>query len=430
VNKNKKWIGLLTMVLVALILAACQPAELVVDPKDLTPQPTNTPESDTEVFSGEYPPEESESVNMEGATTTASGLQYVEVIAADGPKPEIGDIVTLHFIASLPDGTEFGNTYTQGSPVRAILGRGQLLDGWEEGVLLMSEGSTIRMLLPPELAFGSEGYGVVPPDSEVLMVVELISIQEQPVHEEIPEGALTITESGLGYYDIEVGDGDEALNGYNVTQHFTLWVQGDTEDMYIGTSRNGEPIIFEIGKGDKVFPGWEEGATNMRVGGKRLLVIPPELGLGEMGSGEIPPNATLIMEIELVEVMEPIMMTEVDEADYTATESGLKYVDLVKGEGAMPAPGQTVVVNYTGWLVDGNKFDSSFDWGEPFAFELGAGTVISGWDEGVATMQVGGVRQLVIPPELGYGETGSPPEIPPGATLIFEVELLEIKQSE
>jgi len=427
VNIYKKWIGHLALAMVLLFLTACQPAELSVDPKDLTPLPSDTPEAASEVFAGVYPPEDSELLNMEGATTTASGLQYVEVITADGSKPQVGDIVTLNYIAALPDGTEFGNSYTQGGPIRAILGRGQLLDGWEEGVLLMSEGSTIRMLLPPELAFGSEGYGMIPPDSQILMVVELVSIEKPPVPVEVSQEELTITESGLGYYDIEVGDGDEALDGFSVTHHFTLWVKGENENIYIGTSRNSQPIIFEIGKGDKVFPGWEEGATNMKVGGKRLLVIPPELGLGQMGSGEIPPNATLIMEIELVEVMEPITMTEVDEGDYTTTESGLKYFDIVKGEGETPASGQTVVVNYTGWLVDGTKFDSSFDWGEPFAFELGAGNVILGWDEGVATMQVGGKRQLVIPPELGYGDTGSPPEIPPGATLIFEVELLEIQ---
>jgi peptidylprolyl isomerase len=189
----------------------------------------------------------------------------------------------------------------------------------------------------------------------------------------------------------------------------------------------GNNATFTAGTGDMVFPGWDEGATGMREGGKRYLLIPAELALGETGGGEIPPNATLIMEIEMIEVKEPVLMTEVDEEDYTSTESGLKYYDIVEGDGEMPTEGQTVVVHYTGWLEDGTKFDSSLDRGQPFTFPLGMGSVIPGWDEGVASMKVGSLRQLVIPAELGYGETGQG-IIPPGATLIFEVELLEIQE--
>lgn len=166
----------------------------------------------------------------------------------------------------------------------------------------------------------------------------------------------------------------------------------------------------------------------MKVGGVRILNVPPELGLGAAGGGEIPPNATLIMEIELMEIREPVKMTEVDEADYVTTDSGLMYYDIVEGDGEMPPEMATVIVHYTGWLEDGTKFDSSLDRGEPFAFMLGQGQVIPGWDEGVATMKVGGKRQLRIPAELGYGEAGSGGTIPPGATLIFDVELLAIQQ--
>ncbi|HST54215.1 MAG TPA: FKBP-type peptidyl-prolyl cis-trans isomerase [Pyrinomonadaceae bacterium] len=109
------------------------------------------------------------------------------------------------------------------------------------------------------------------------------------------------------------------------------------------------------------------------------------------------------------------------------TGSGLKYTDLVVGTGPSPKPGQTAVVNYTGTLTDGTKFDSSLDHGQPYAFPIGRGKVIKGWDEGVLTMKVGGRRRLVVPPSLGYGAMGHPPDIPPNATLIFDVELLDIK---
>ena len=113
------------------------------------------------------------------------------------------------------------------------------------------------------------------------------------------------------------------------------------------------------------------------------------------------------------------------------TPSGLQIIDTTVGTGASPKTGQTCVMHYTGWLSDGGKkgkkFDSSVDRGSPFEFPIGTKRVIGGWDEGVATMKVGGKRTLIIPPELGYGARGAGGVIPPNATLIFDVELLAIK---
>ena len=108
------------------------------------------------------------------------------------------------------------------------------------------------------------------------------------------------------------------------------------------------------------------------------------------------------------------------------TPSGLRITDLVTGEGPEASSGQTVVVHYRGTLENGKEFDASYGRG-PFSFPLGAGRVIKGWDEGVAGMQVGGKRKLVIPPDLAYGQRGAGGVIPPNATLLFEVELLEIR---
>lgn len=123
---------------------------------------------------------------------------------------------------------------------------------------------------------------------------------------------------------------------------------------------------------------------------------------------------------------ETVAEEETTEEALVTTESGLQYEDIVEGPGAMPQAGQRVTVHYTGTLEDGTKFDSSRDRNRPFSFTIGVGQVIKGWDEGVASMRVGGQRKLIIPPELGYGARGAGGVIPPNATLLFDVELLRI----
>src|SRR5438270_1544830 len=111
----------------------------------------------------------------------------------------------------------------------------------------------------------------------------------------------------------------------------------------------------------------------------------------------------------------------------TTTSSGLEYWDIKKGTGKLAEKGKKVSVHYTGWLTDGKEFDSSRDAGEPIQFDLGTGQVIKGWDEGITGMKVGGKRQLRIPPALGYGPRGFGSSIPPNATLVFDVELMDVK---
>jgi peptidylprolyl isomerase len=132
-----------------------------------------------------------------------------------------------------------------------------------------------------------------------------------------------------------------------------------------------------------------------------------------------------------VAVSTPRPLHALDDSQAVTSATGLKYIDTKVGTGAAPKPGQTCVMHYTGWLYEngakGKKFDSSLDRGRPFPFTIGAGQVIPGWDEGVASMKVGGKRTLIIPPALGYGARGAGGVIPPNATLLFEVELLEAK---
>ncbi len=234
---------------------------------------------------------------------------------------------------------------------------------------------------------------------------------------------MTTSSSGLQIDDITPGTGAEATAGQPVLVHYTGWLHDPSAPngrgkKFDSSKDRDEPFEFDLGAG-MVIRGWDEGVQGMKVGGTRVLTIPPELGYGARGAGGvIPPNATLVFEVELLPQPE---------------RKPLQMVDVVEGGGDVATAGRAVTVHYTGWLFDesaadqrGRKFDSSKDRGQPFRFQLGAGMVIRGWDDGVQGMKVGGTRILTIPPELGYGPRGAGGVIPPNATLVFEVELLGV----
>lgn len=234
-----------------------------------------------------------------------------------------------------------------------------------------------------------------------------------------------MTSSPLQYTEIEPGSGSQAKPGDVVSVHYTGSLPDGT--VFDSSHSRHEPIAFVLGRG-QVIRGWDEGIAMMKQGGKATLIIPPELGYGAKGAGDmIPPNATLHFDVELVGIQEGAPEAPQPVDSYTSTTSGLQYFDLKTGSGAEARKGQQAVVHYTGWLTDGTSFDSSLNRGEPFTFPIGGGRVIKGWDEGVVSMKIGGKRQLRIPAELGYGARGAGGVIPPNATLVFEVDLLDLK---
>jgi peptidylprolyl isomerase len=159
-----------------------------------------------------------------------------------------------------------------------------------------------------------------------------------------------------------------------------------------------------------------------------MIVIPSELAYGKQGVGPVPPNSNLKVLIELIEVKDHIVaeLWDVDQTKLNTTESGLMYFIVDQGEGDFATDGNVVTVHYSGFLKDGTKFDSSVERDEPFTFVIGNKQVIAGWDEGIKLLKRGGKVRLVIPPSLGYGDITAG-KIPPGSTLIFDVELLDVK---
>jgi peptidylprolyl isomerase len=235
--------------------------------------------------------------------------------------------------------------------------------------------------------------------------------------------------SGLRYVEMAKGSGESPHLGNALTAHYTGTLEDGTE---FDSSRNSNPFVFVLGAGE-VIKGWDEGFATMRVGGKRKLIIPPDLAYGPQGTpdGTIPPNATIVFEVELLEI-QPI-------GQEILTQSGLRYTDLDPGrnerrQAISPKEGEEVVVHYRGTLPDGATFVDTEAQGAPYTFVLSSGSEIRGFDEGISTMKVGGLRRLVVPPELAYGD--EPKDftvgdelvtIQPNTTVTFLIRLVGIQ---
>jgi peptidylprolyl isomerase len=229
---------------------------------------------------------------------------------------------------------------------------------------------------------------------------------------------------GVKARDLKEGSGEPCPPGAKVKIHYTGWLTDGT--VFDSSKERGQPVEFAL---RNLIGGWQLGIPGMKPGGVRKLVVPPNQGYGSQTKGKIPPGSTLIFEVELIEVVKTKMS---DGSDGSHTDPGLKDIgqglkirDLKEGSGQPCPEGAKVVIHYTGWTIDGNVFDTSKR-GEnfPVTFELKG--LIQGWQKGIPGMKPGGIRKLVIPPELGYGSQDSP-DIPANSTLIFEVELVEVK---
>jgi peptidylprolyl isomerase len=237
------------------------------------------------------------------------------------------------------------------------------------------------------------------------------------------------TANDIAIEDFVVGEGPEAVKGGEVEVHYTGYL---TDGSVFDTSlKRPRPFSFELGAG-RVIKGWDEGVAGMKVGGKRKLVIPAKMGYGERRAGKIPPNSTLVFTIELLSFTppppppQPLTAYEGKPVATKKLEDGLVAVDYKLGDGAEAHTGDTVAVHYRGTLKDGTEFDSSLTRPRPLVFPLGQGRVIKGWDVGIAGMKVGGLRKLIIPAKLAYGERARG-KIPANADLTFTVELMSVK---
>jgi peptidylprolyl isomerase len=246
------------------------------------------------------------------------------------------------------------------------------------------------------------------------------------------------TKSGVRYSIDTVGNGVVAKEGDFVSLHYQLWIVKDSSKMFkdwvhdttqkanlIGDTRqSNQPAKFVLGAG--VLLGSEEAIEGMKKGETRSIIVPSNLAFGEKGYGPVPPNSKLKFTVTLLEAKPPLNMWKLDETNIQTTPSGLKYIIIQKGNGPFPDSGKTVVVQYSGFLPGGKRFDSSVERDEPFLFTVGMHQVIPGWEEGILLMNKGTKARLIIPPSLAFNNK-KVGQIPANSELIFDVELIDIK---
>jgi peptidylprolyl isomerase len=247
--------------------------------------------------------------------------------------------------------------------------------------------------------------------------------------------------SGLKYNDVKVGTGTETKNGDLIEVHFKGWIVKDSSDLFgdwsVDSTKKADliadsytmnqPMKFVLGT-ESFIKGSEEGIVGMKAGGQRTIIVPSNLAYGPQGMGPIPPNSSIKVLIELVSSKEAVVakMWDVDSTLFKTTASGLKYAVIQEGEGELIAKEKQATVHYSGFLLDGTKFDSSVERDEPFTFVAGVGQVIPGWDEGVQLMKKGSKARFIVPSNLAYGDRDLG-KIPPNSTLVFDVEVLDVK---
>ncbi len=362
--------------------------------------------------------------------TTASGLKYIIRQEGKGELPKPEALLKVHYTGKLLNDTVFDSSYERKRPFTFVLGKGKVIKGWDEGFALLKQGTKATFIIPPNLAYGGRATGKIPANSTLVFDVELMEVKNPIVIEPYDvKGKDTITTaSGLKYIVVKKMPSSEktAKAGELVTVDYSGYFKDGK--MFDSSVKRGTPIKFTLGQG-QVIKGWDEALQLMRSGEKYRLIIPYQLAYGERGRGGIPPRTDLIFDVEMVYHQPEIKVEPYNTKglDTITTKSGLKIIKVETTSNASPNPGDRIAVHYTGYLPSGKIFDSSVKRGTPIEFSVGKHQVIKGWDEALLMMHEGDKCRLIVPPHLAYGERGAGSLIPPNTTLIFDVNLVEIK---
>uniref|UniRef100_A0A2K6LJY8 peptidylprolyl isomerase n=1 Tax=Rhinopithecus bieti TaxID=61621 RepID=A0A2K6LJY8_RHIBE len=313
---------------------------------------------------------------------------------------QVSDFVRYHYNGTFLDGTLFDSSHNRMKTYDTYVGIGWLIPGMDKGLLGMCVGEKRIITIPPFLAYGEDGDGKdIPGQASLVFDVALLDLHNPKdsisiENKVVPENCERISQSGdfLRYhYNGTLLDGTLFDSSYSRNRTF---------DTYIGQGY--------------VIPGMDEGLLGVCIGEKRRIVVPPHLGYGEEGRGNIPGSAVLVFDIHVIDFHNP--------SDSISITSHYKPPDC----SVLSKKGDYLKYHYNASLLDGTLLDSTWNLGKTYNIVLGSGQVVLGMDMGLREMCVGEKRTVIIPPHLGYGEAGVDGEVPGSAVLVFDIELLEL----
>lgn len=412
------------------------------------------------------------SSKFSGFDKTNSGLYYkIYSVSDDTAKAKTGDFISLDMkYATESDSVLFDSkTGMGGKPIRFQLPPSDFHGDLYEGIRMLSPGDSAEFMINADSLFTLTFKMPKRPefiDSNAFLkfyvtlhsaesLERMQAKEKELLNRYLESNGITNEPLGSGLYYIESvpGSGNAIDSGNMVIFHFDLHLTDGTK--IFSSRERGEPMQFEFGNPFDT-PGFDQGIGMMKKGGKSKFIVPSNIAFGAEGRGGIIlPYSTLVYDVEVLDVMTKSEFDQMQETKKKQKEmekmliksqeagkinayinennitvkpsaSGLYYIETAKGTGAKADPGKKVKVHYTGKLLDGTKFDSSLDRGEPFTFTLGQGQVIRGWDEGIGLMNAGGRAILIIPSSLAY-EDREMGVIKPYSTLVFEVELIGVE---
>ena len=398
--------------------------------------------------------------DLKGFNSTKGGIYYKIHNTSTGPKAGVSDYVEMHLVHKTAGDTMIFSTYEAGNePIKFKISKPAYNGDIMEGLMMLSAGDSATFFVPSDSVY-REGF--IPSFTyeggwmKYLVKVENVQTEADFIAAEKAKRAAMLkkdlelmntyvaennysdpvkTKDGLWIFWHKRGKGQKVSKGNEVKVHYAGRLFNNTE--FDNSFKRGEPFKLTVGQG-RVIEGWELVLQEMTEGDSVTVLIPSVLGYGERSAGQIPSNALLIFDMKLEDVINPAerdvkelpaMLTYIkaNKLKTKTTPAGVYYAISKKGKGDLPEEGQTMLIHYTGRLLDGTKFDSSYDRNEPIEVPLGKNRVIMGWESGLPNFNKGSKGVLVIPSAMAYGEKGFPPSIPANAPLVFEIEVVDIK---
>lgn len=355
---------------------------------------------------------------------SASGLKYEIVSKGTGKAPVKGDRVSVYYSSKLADGTIINKYDTATGPSTFLLGEGDVIKGIDEAIALLKNGGKIHAEIPPALAYGSRKIGKIPAGSIITADIELIEFSPafyQPLNKDT-----IIIQPGLKKLIAKESTAERAQITDDVAFTFTgYYINENGERRIFDKSASGQIMSFQLG-GPDMITGLDQGLRTMHKGEKATFIISPELAYKNEKRGELPPNTTIFLDVELFSAKSPFF--SIDSRDTIATASGLRYLIGKNGIGKQPGRNDIVSVRFVGYILDSSGNRIIFDRvpeNKSWSYRVGSKNILPGLNEGMALMNMGAQYRLLIPPSLAFAERKIG-IIAPNSTVYYDISLENI----